>query len=342
MSDRAMTDDLKTELLRIVQAIAFPSPGLVVLAGRSAPQAAAGPMAGVMPAADPLVAQLQQLLYDWCYCRRFDPAAPHPKSDASIDATFLESLVAANAGRERWDAGWRIQQTLPSGQVVAVKGAMTRMVWPGEFLTHGPPGMPPNPGTEISLFAPKESRTMQPGFYFVFGEALADQEEETSLVRFYWHVTAAGAAPLVAGVTQALNRFAIPFRFKCLAMPQLYDRTDPAILYLAKRHHRVAAELLSDVYDAVRPFLEPTVPLFSKPLAGGWSLAENPKTGESFGMNRCRVVAEAVCDAHARGIDAPEARLSQIAAAFEAVGLSLASPFLNPGSRDLYEFREGR
>jgi len=337
----AMPSTLEPELLRIVQAIAFPAPGMVVLAGRGAPAAAAGPMPGAIPAANPVVAQLQHLLYDWCYCRRFDGALPDPPSAPMADPQFLDALSAANKSRERWDAGWRIQQVLPGGQIAAVKGAMTRMVWPGEFLAHGPPGLPPSPGAEISLFAPKESRTMQPGFYFTFGEALGDQEEEMSLVRFYWHVRAEGAATLLAAATQPLNRFAIPFRLKCLSMPQLYGRSDPAILYVAKRYYRIVAELLPTVHRTVRPFMEDTIPLFSKRLAGGLGFAENPKSGESFGMSRCRLTAEAVCDAHARGIDAADARLSAIAAAFAAAGLSLDHPFLNPGSVDRYEFAEG-
>jgi hypothetical protein len=338
-----MQDDVRAELMRIVQAIAFPSPGIVALAGRSEPAAVTAPvMPGAPPIADPLVAQLQQLLYNWCYCRRFGAAMPSPGPAPATDAEFVASLTAANSSREHWDAGWRIQQTLPSGQVAAVKGAATRMVWPGEFLSRGAPGLPPSPGAEISLFAPKESRVMQPGFHFVFGETLADQEEEMSLVRFYWHVTAAGAAPLVAALTQALNRFGIPFRFKCLSMVQLYDRTDPAVLYLAKRYYRIAAELLPAAYRTVHPFLRAGTPLFSKPLAAGLGFAENPTSGESFGMNRCRLAAEAICSAHKRGIDAADARLSDIAAAFEAAGLSLERPYLNPGSADHYAFAESQ
>jgi HopA1 effector protein family len=282
------------------------------------------------------------LLYDWCYSRRFDPAPAQAKAGASGDPRFVESLSAVNASRDRWDAGWRILQTMPSGQVVVTKGAITRMVWPGEFHAQAAPGLPPTPGTEANLFAPRESRTMQPGFYFVFGETLGDQEEDMSPVRFYWNIAAAGAAPLVAGVTDVLNRFVVPFRFKCLSMAGLYDRSDAAVLYIAKRYYRLASELLPEVHKAVKPFLAAATPLFSKRLAGGLGFAENPKSGESFGISRCRLVAGAVCNAHARGIDAPDARLSAIAGAFAETGLSLERPFLNPGSADRYAFLESR
>ena len=338
-----MQPALRTELSTILQAVAFPAPGAVALAGRTSPYAgASGQMPGMGVAGNPAVVQLQQLLYEWCYCRRFGSGAPQAATAPAADPGFIEALSAANSSRERWDRGWQIQQSLPSGQIVAAKGAMTRMVWPGEFLGHGPPGMPPSPGGQISLFAPKESRTMQPGFYFAFGEALADQQEDFGVVRLYWNVTAGGAAGLTGAVTRALNRFAIPFRFKCLLLPDLFDRTDAAILYVAKRHYRVAAALLLDVYRTVRPSLKGATPLFSKPLAEGLGLAEDPKTGESFGSSRCRLLAEAVCNAHDRGFNSAEVRLSEVAAVFAAAGLSLERPYLNAGSVDRYEFEEPR
>jgi hypothetical protein len=334
---------LKAELLEILQAVAFPAPGTVALAGRTSPYAgASGPVPGMAPAANPVVAQLQQLLYEWCYCRRFGTAPGESAAATAADYAFVDALSAANTSRERWDRGWQIQQSLPSGQIVAVKGAMTRLLWPGEFLGHGPPGTPPSPGNQISLFAPKESRVAQPGFYFAFGETLADQQDDVGIVRLYWNVSANGAAALVGGITRELNRFAIPFRFKCLSLPGLFERSDAAILYVAKRHYRLATALLAQVYRDARPTLKAGVPLFAKRLADGLGLAEDPKTGESFGTSRCRLVAEAVCNAHDRGLDSAEARLGEVAAAFAAAGLSLERPHLSSGSADRYEFEERR
>jgi hypothetical protein len=338
-----MSDPLQTELLHILEAVVFPAPGTVTLAGRTSPYyGASGQMPGFGTVAHPVAAQLQQLFYDSCYCRRFGEPLAAPAAATPVDAGFVEALAAANASHEHWDKGWRIQQTLPNGQITAVKGGMTRLVWPGEFHAHGPPGVAPQPGTEISLFAPKESRTAQPGFYLVFGEALADQQEDFAIVRLYWNIAADGAATLIRGVTEALNRFAIPFRFKCLVLPHLFDRRDAAVLYIAKRYYRIAATLLADVYRDVRPFLKSGTPLFTKPLADGLGLAENPHTGESFGTSRCRLLAEAVCSVHERGLDSAEARLGEVVSTFASAGLSLDRPYLNAGSVDQYDFLERR
>jgi HopA1 effector protein family len=337
-----MQNALRTELLNILQVVAFPAPGVVALAGRTSPYAdAAGQIAGIGTGSS-TVLQLQQLLYDLCYCRRFGALAPERVAAPVPNLQFVEKLSAANNSQERWDMGWQIQQTLPSGQIVATKGALTRMVWPGEFLGSGAPGTPPTPGSQIKLFVPKESQTLQPGFYFAFGEALADQQDDFGVVRLYWNVAADGAAELTGGVTRALNRFAIPFRFKCVSLPDLFGRTDAAVLYVAKRHYRLAAALLFDVYRGARPWLKAATPLFSKRLAEGLGLAEDPKNGESFGTSRCRLSAEAVCSAHERGLDSAEARLSEVAAAFAAAGVSLERPYLNAGSTDQYDFQERR
>jgi hypothetical protein len=83
-----MHDDLKAELERIVQAVAF-GPGGVTLAGYASPYAgAAGASPGMLPA-DPLVAQLQQLLYERCYCYRFGDALPEAKPASADDARFV-------------------------------------------------------------------------------------------------------------------------------------------------------------------------------------------------------------------------------------------------------------
>ncbi|KJC35603.1 hypothetical protein UP09_30715 [Bradyrhizobium sp. LTSP885] len=337
-----MQQALEVELTAIVQAVAFPVPGLVTFAGRTAPHAAAAAAPTGVPDGTPLVAQLQSLFYEYCYCRRFNGAAPDRLAVPLASDDLAPALSVANGSRDRWDAGWQLKQTLPNGQIVAVKGAMTRMAWPGEFHAHGAPGVPPQPGAEISLFAPRESLLSQPGFYFAFGETLADQQEDFGVVRFYWNTTVQGAPRLVGAIAAALNRFAVPFRFKCLRLPSQYDRTDAAVLYVARRHHRIITLLAPEIHAAVRQELKPATPLFSKPLADGLGFAEDPRTGESFGMHRCRLMAEAVCRAHQRGHEAGEVRLREIAEAFAAAGLSLERPYLNIGSADPYDFEELR
>jgi hypothetical protein len=188
----------------------------------------------------------------------------------------------------------------------------------------------------------RQTTTMQPGFYFAFGETQPEELDAFSLARLYWNLRPEGAAPLMRALTRGLNRFQVPFRLKCLTNSALYRRNDSAVLYVEKRFFRVTARVLGGVYEEVSPHLRPDTPLFTKRLADGLALAEEPYTGESFGMQRCRILAEGLLSAHARGLRDDAARLEEVGRHFAAYGLSLDAPHLNPRSVDQYEFARAK
>ena len=47
-------------------------------------------------------------------------------------------------------------------------------------------------------------------------------------------------------------------------------------------------------------------------LAPGLSLVEDPNNGESFGMNRCRIFAEGIWNAFAKGLTDRDSRLHEV------------------------------
>ena len=109
------------------------------------------------------------------------------------------------------------------------------------------------------------------------------------------------------------------------------------MLYVNKRFYRITAELLLDAQAGIREHLQPETPLFTKQLAFGLGLAEDPGTGESFGMSRCRILAEAIVSAYAEGLQTEEGRLHAARKQFEQYGLALERPYLNAGSVDQYD-----
>lgn len=339
-----MREQLTAHIRKIVRAVEVRSNDSFNFAGRHFSLAAQG--AGhahhaqgfAQAQANPLVTLLEQTLYQHCYCRTFDGALrdEQPLNVSGFDLTPV--LSEANATRERWDSGWQVYQVLPSGQVMAHKDGRTRALWPGEFLSTDAPGFAPRPGTNLSVFFSRETKTMQPGFYFAFGEAQAGELDSFSLARFYWNQRAEGAAPLMRSVTRGLNRFQVPFRIKCLTNSAFYTRNDAAVLYVDKRFYRVTARVLAHVYEEVAEHLRPEAPLFTKRLADGLALAEEPYTGESFGMQRCRILAEGLLGAPARGARDDASRLEEVERHFAAYGLKLEAPYLNPRSIDQYEF----
>ncbi len=54
-------------------------------------------------------------------------------------------------------------------------------------------------------------------------------------------------------------------------------------------------------------------------------------------MNRSRLVAQAIWDAYARGMQTEESRMQELAIQFECNGLSLAAPHLRAASANIYE-----
>jgi len=87
----------------------------------------------------------------------------------------------------------------------------------------------------------------------------------------------------------------------------------------------------------VSSHLRPATPLLTLKLHDGIGLAEDPGNGESFGMNRSRLVAQAVWDGYARGMQSEEARMAEVAIQFQRHGLSLDRPHLRAASADIYE-----
>lgn len=340
MSSASLLDNLRP----IVNATAIHSPTLFTFAGKDfdvsvAPLPAAG---ALQPSpGGPLIAALRDCFYARCYCKPFDGRAVDAAiSPPSSMQDLTPDLSAANAGQPRWDSGWQISRIEASGQLFAQKGSRVRSVWPGEFLTFDGPGVPPRAGSQISVYFPHESRTMQPGFYFAFSEAESDPADESRLTRFYWNVREQGAVPLTRWLTRTLNRFQIPFRYKCLSIGGQYDRLDAAVLYVGKKFFRISAELLAAGRQTVAEFLRPETPLFTRPLAPGLALAEDPGNGESFGMNRCRILAEALWNAAGKGLAGDDDRLREISKHFAQYGLRIDRPHLNAQSVDFYDTPE--
>jgi hypothetical protein len=320
----------------VLRAVIVRSPMEYELAGRIHKVAAFG--AGQSPVwsaysagQPPLVVDLTTAIYDEAYCRVLGSRGEPPASAASI----VEPLSAANAGRDRWEAGWSLVQTMPDGHVMARKGDLAHVFAPGEHAAAH--GGAPSAGAPLHVLFARESRTQQPGFYVANGETAAPFGSESRMTRIYWHVAEEGAVPLTAAVTSLLNRYQVPFRFKTLAYSGVYTRADAAVLYFASRYYQIVARLLPEMRAAVRGSLRPATPLLTLKLDEGIGLAEDPATGESFGMSRSRLIAQAVWDAYARGTQSEEARRMELAIQFDRVGLSLDRPHLRAGSADVYE-----
>jgi hypothetical protein len=214
--------------------------------------------------------------------------------------------------------------------VVAERHGELRFLFPGEFVLADGPGMQPAKGSRLRIWRPRASATLQPGFWFAFGAGGGG--EELPMVRLYWNVEPDAAPALVGALLGTLGRYAVPFRFKCLSLRSMYPRTDAAVLYTPRRYWALTAELAAAVAERLGAGMRAETPLFTRRLAPGLSMAEDPGSGESFGMHRCRLAAQGVWDGWRRGARSADARLAAVEEAFRRGGVDPARPWANAGS----------
>jgi len=282
-----------------------------------------------------LRSQLQGHLYEAFYTQGgAEPgerpvAGPLPRGSAG----FVAALSAANTGRGFWAEGWAVRAV--EGDVLIVdRDGLSVAVRPGAQVAVAEAAR--RIGGQVRVRIPKELPSVSPGFFMVLGdEPLA---EDAPLVRLYWHLTADGATVLVREVTEALNATGIPFRLKALNDPSRYTRCDAGVVYLRRDDYPRAAERLENVYPMVAPYLRPRTPAFTKPLAPGLGLAEDPEGATSFGLHRCDLLADGLLEAHAARKQGVRERLEMVEARFARAEITLERPYLNPGSHDVYRF----
>jgi hypothetical protein len=94
--------------------------------------------------------------------------------------------------------------------------------------------------------------------------------------------------------------------------------------------------LLPGLYDAVMLGLRRTTPMFTRRLAAGLAVAEDPGDGRSFGQHRCQLVAEGIVRAFAATKMTSDQLTRAIAARFAEEGLAIERPWLSAGSRTEY------
>jgi hypothetical protein len=278
-----------------------------------------------------LLAALEGELYARLYTR------PAPRGAAPADPLaqrdHVAALSAANNGRGTWEPGWSAGAADEDGRVAVSKDGVTFWAMPQGVRTGR--GVP-RPGEFCRVWVAKELRNLMPGYYLAIGDGdPADQRDAPEpLARLYWHLTARAAVPYVATATATFNALGVPFRTKVLSDPGAYTRADAGVLYLERRHYPALGDAIRAVRRRIEDDLRPQVPLFTRPLAPGLGLADDPLNGMSFGQHRCRLAAQGLWRCFVQGDRTREARAATLAATFREAGLDPARPHLEPGSHE--------
>ncbi len=256
-----------------------------------------------------------------------------------VNLEFYKRLHESNCGEGYFDSGWFVLRQECDGSLAVKKGSLILHI---ERTYHLQPTQ--TTATVGDLVAIRMPRNLvQNGFYVAVGNAGSGNRSNSGIptVRIYFNLSSEGAIAIMNALTLQLNKVGIPFTFKALYNPSSYGRYDSAVLYFERSSYEIVRQIVGTVYAENHSHFYPEVPLFTKLLAPGLALAEEPDrkfaTKESFGMNRCQIVANGLLDAWQKGDESPENRMESILQQFSQLGIDYSRPYLNANSQDIYE-----
>lgn len=258
-----------------------------------------------------------------------------------VDWQFYELLDASNRGTGYFDPGWQVLRREPDGTIAVTKGGLTLYV---ERNCHLEPTIKSvKVGKLVPIWMPKNR--LENGSYVAVSnvgqQPLGSPNAELGMGQIYLNLTPSGAIALMERLTLQLNTATIPFTFQVPYNRSAYGRYDSGVLYFERNDYPVVRQVLRDVYAEDSSYFYRDIPLFTKFLAPGLSFAEEPiqkfAPTETFGMNRCQIVANAVLEAWQKNHNSPQERINIIYQHFAKQGIDLQHPYLNPNSEDIYE-----
>jgi hypothetical protein len=321
-----------------LRAVRVTSPTSFEWFGRPAPPLKRAIRAALTPTAarEFLVGRLQRVLYGSFYLH----GLPRPQflDDAlpdGPDPAFVAALSAANAGTGGWGDGWHVVEVLDGGTVVAERDGLRLRMDASEYRPAD--GDAVAPGAAVSARLSKELPGASPGFYLARGDVAGAVDPAAIEVRVYFHLTRTGAVPLLAATTRLLNAQGVAFSIKLVNHPARYYRCDAGVLYLDEGAFAHVRTPLKALVDACAPHLRAETPALTKPLARGVGIGEHRLAlGASFGIGRCRLIAEGIVDAHEQRLTVLADRIDAVAQRFARHGIDLDVPYLAAGVRDDY------
>jgi hypothetical protein len=252
-----------------------------------------------------------------------------------VDLAFYEGLHQSNRGEGYFSPNWLVTKEESDGTLAVNKGGLTLYLDRGARHLH-PKDLAATVGDLVAIKLPKN--LVQNGFYMAVSNAGSYSGKDT--VRIYFNLTSEGAVVVMESLTAELNAIPIAFNFKALYNPSDYGRYDSAVLYFDKSNYNAVHSVLEKVYKQHHSYFQPEVPLFTKSLAPGLAIAEEPDhkfvEKESFGTHRCQIVANGLLKAWHQDDESPEGRMTSILQQFALLEIELQRPYLNAKSEDIY------
>jgi HopA1 effector protein family len=289
-----------------------------------------------------LISQVQNYLHDIYFSHSlmsFEEIAERAQSPLEvknnvvngIDIEFCQKLHQSNTGNGYIDTNWQVTAEADNDELVVAKGGLYLHINPQQHL---PKDLDrPNIGDVVPIYLPNNLAGVDT--YIIVGDqGVPDQAQS---VQIYFNFTPDAAIDITQKITQELNKLKIPFQFDILHNPSLFYQYNSGSLRLSQSNYFAVQTFLQKTYEAHQTDFSPNVPLFSKQLALGLGLAEVPNTGETFGEQRCEVLATGLVIAMEQDKSSLTDKLEVIYQVFSDARIDWLQPYLNPSMSDSYQ-----
>ncbi len=252
-----------------------------------------------------------------------------------VHSAFYERLHTQNAGTGYFDPGWQVLRQEPDGLFAVQKHGLTMHVSRERHLQ--PSDEPVTIGDKAAVHLP--SNRIEQGCYVALSNAGSVKPDHAQIVNLYFNLQSENLGLVMGSLTTALNALNIPFTFKVPYDPEDCNRPDAGTLCIYTAHYDSVYSTLQTLYQSLQPSFHPDVPLFTKCLAPGLALAEQPMDiitpQETFGLHRFQAIAQGLIVGWRQNLS-PAATMESVLQSFTEHHIDPSHPYLNVGSEDCY------
>ena len=293
---------------------------------------------------------LQDFLYGVYYNGIFKSISSTPEEDTEettpqslenntflgLDLVFLERLLSKNHSQGYFDPDWLVLKEEQDRSLAVRKDGLTLHIDRDLHLPET--SRSATVGDLVAIKLP--GNRLENGFYIAIGNSGSANVSSGQRVCLYFNFEPEGALAIMDSLTKKLNELNIPFSFEVLYNPSDYKRYDSGMLYFNKNNYETVRAIVQKAYTDNQSHFQTEIPLFTKFLAPGLGLAEEPDCkfaeDESFGNNRCQIIAHGLLEAWQKGEHSPDSRMAAIMHHFRKSGIDIKQPYLNARSEDIY------
>jgi hypothetical protein len=249
---------------------------------------------------------------------------------------FVQQLRHNNHSENHLEPGWQILAETEEGFLQVSKNGLTLHISRDRHLSDQEKLA--QVGDIVRVKMPPQ--LVEPGYFIAVGTAGSINDlilsSDNPIVDVYLNISSQGALALMKNFTAELNAIAVPFHFQVLYRTDDYIYNDTAILSFVKQDYERIQPIIATIYQEHQAYFQPEIPLFTKYLASGLSIAERPALDIHLAQHRFQIIAEGLLAAWQQGKTSISARFQYISDRFQQKNISLEQPYLNPHSTNIY------